>query len=134
MLHSPQICGEYLGESPHEVLEKTQKGNLDITEWLLWFLGCLENAILRAFGIIKRTLEKGAYWDRFREVDINERQRKVVNRLWDGFEGNLTSSKWAKICRCSQDTALRDINDLIEKGMLRKSPEGGRNAHYLLPE
>ena len=101
---------------------------------LVWFFGCLENAIVRASGIIERTLQKAAYWDEFRDVEINERQRKVVNRLWDGFEGKLTSSKWAKICGCSQDTALRDINDLIAKGMLRNSGEGGRSANYLLPE
>ncbi len=118
----------------YEILERTQKGDLDITEWLLWFFDCLERAITRASGIIELTLEKAAYWDRFREVDINERQRKVINRLWDGFEGKLTSSKWAKICSCSQDTALRDINDLISKGMLRNSGEGGRSANYLLPE
>lgn len=116
----------------YEILEKTQKGNLDITEWLLWFFECLENAINRASGIIERTMQKAAYWDRYRDVEINERQRKVVNRLWDGFDGKLTSSKWAKICHCSQDTALRDINDLIAKGMLRNSGEGGRNANYLL--
>lgn len=118
----------------YEILERTQKGDLDITEWLLWFFDCLEKAITRASGIIERTLEKAAYWDRFREVDINERQRKVINRLWDGFEGKLTSSKWAKMCSCSQDTALRDINDLISKSMLRNSGEGGRSANYLLPE
>lgn len=118
----------------YEILERTQKGNLDITGWLLWFFGCLESAINRASGTIGRTLQKAAYWDRFRAVEINERQRKVVNRLWDGFEGKLTSSKWAKMCGCSQDTALRDINDLIVKGMLRDSGEGGRSANYLLPE
>jgi len=118
----------------YEVLERTQKGDLDITEWMLWFFGCLENAIVRASGIIECTLQKAAYWDEFRDVEINERQRKVVNRLWDGFEGKLTSSKWAKICGCSQDTALRDINDLIAKGMLRNSGEGGRSANYLLPD
>ncbi|WP_297072830.1 hypothetical protein [uncultured Duncaniella sp.] len=93
-----------------------------------------ENVIVRAFCIIERILLKAAYWDEFRDVDINERQRKVINRLWDGFEGKLTSSKWAKLCSCSQDTALRDINDLIAKGMLRNSGEGGRSANYLLPE
>lgn len=118
----------------YEILERTQKGDIDITEWLLWFFECLEKAITRSSAIIERTLEKVAYWDRFRETDINERQRKVINRLWDGFEGKLTSSKWAKMCSCSQDTALRDINDLISKGMLRNSGEGGRNANYLLPE
>jgi len=118
----------------YEILERTQKGDLDITEWLLWFFDCLEKAVMRASGIIERTLEKAAYWDKFHDVDINERQRKVINRLWDGFEGKLTSSKWAKMCCCSQDTALRDINDLIFKGMLRNSGEGGRSANYLLPE
>lgn len=118
----------------YEILERTQKGNLDITEWLLWFFDCLEKAITQASAIIGRTLDKAAYWDRFREIDINERQRKIINRLWDGFEGKLTSSKWAKMCSCSQDTALRDINDLISKGMLHKSDEAGRSANYLLTE
>lgn len=118
----------------YEILERTQKGDLDITEWILWFFACLERAIRRASAGIERTLEKGAYWERFRHVDVNERQRKIINRLWNGFDGKLTSSKWAKICKCSQDTALRDINDLISKGMLRNSGEGGRSANYLLPE
>lgn len=118
----------------YEILERTQKGDLDITEWLLWFFDCLEKAVVHASATIERTLEKAVYWDRFRAVDINERQRKVINRLWDGFDGKLTSSKWAKMCSCSQDTALRDINDLISKGMLRDSGEGGRNANYLLQE
>ena len=117
----------------YEILEYTQKGNLDITGWLLWFFDCLEKAIMRASAVIERTLEKAAYWDKFREIDINERQRKVINRLWDGFEGKLTSSKWAKMCSCSQNTAIRDINDLISKEMLRNSGEGGRTASYLLP-
>lgn len=118
----------------YEVLERTQKGDIDITEWILWFFSCMENAIVRASGMVERTLQKATYWDKYRNFDINERQRKVVNRLWDGFDGKLTSAKWAKICRCSQDTALRDINGLIAKGMLRKSGEGGRSANYLLPE
>lgn len=116
----------------YDFLERSQKGNLDITEWMLWFMGCVEKAVLRALAAIGRTLEKAAYWDRFSEVDINERQRKVVNRLWDGLDGKLTSSKWAKICHCSQDTALRDISDLVAKGMLRVSGGGGRSASYLL--
>ena len=118
----------------YEILEKTQKGNLDITEWILWFFDCLERAIERSHDIIGRISGKVGFWDKFREVEINERQRKVINRLWDGFEGKLTSSKWAKICHCSQDTALRDINDLISKGMLRDSGEGGRSVNYLLTE
>ncbi|MDE6511779.1 MAG: Fic family protein, partial [Muribaculaceae bacterium] len=118
----------------YEILERTQKGNLDITEWMLWFFDCLEKAITRASFIVGRSLEKSSYWDKFREIDVNERQRKVINRLWDGFVGKLTSSKWAKICGCSQDTALRDINDLISKGMLCDSGEGGRSANYILPD
>ena len=121
-------------KSYYEILERTQKGDLDITEWLLWFFSCLENAIIRASELVESTLRKTSYWDKFREVAINERQRKIINRLWEGFEGKLTSSKWAKICKCSQDTALRDINDLIKKGMLRNSGEGGRSANYLLPD
>lgn len=116
----------------YDILERTQKGGLDITDWLLWFFNCLESAIIRASAAVDVTLQKTLYWDQFRDVEINERQRKVINRLWDGFEGKLTSSKWAKICGCSQDTALRDINDLISKGMLRDSGEGGRNINYLL--
>ncbi len=121
-------------KSYYDILERTQKGNLDITEWLLWFFSCLENAIRHASDSIEHTLRKAAYWDRFKTVEINERQRKVINRLWDGFDGKLTSSKWAKICRCSQDTALRDINNLIAKGMIRNSGENGRSTNYLLPE
>lgn len=118
----------------YEILERTQKGDLDITEWILWFFDCLEKAITRTSAVVERTLEKAAYWDKCRDVEINERQRKVINRLWDGFDGKLTTSKWAKICSCSQDTALRDINDLISKDMLRDSGEGGRSTNYLLPE
>ena len=118
----------------YDILERTQKGDLDITEWLRWFLECLEKAIEGSCRTIDLTLQKAEYWDRFRDVPVNERQRKVINRLWDGFEGKLTTSKWAKICSCSQDTALRDINDLISKGMLRNSGEGGRKTNYLLSE
>ena len=116
----------------YKILERTQQGDLDITEWILWFLGCLENAISTASKNVERVLQKAAYWDKFRNVEVNERQRKVINRLWDGFEGKLTTSKWAKICSCSQDTALRDINDLLAKKMLKNSGEGGRSANYIL--
>lgn len=121
-------------KSYYEMLERTQKGELDITEWILWFLDCLEKAIKRAFSLMGRTLQKGVYWEKFREKEVNDRQRKVINRLWDGFEGKLTSSKWAKMCHCSQDTALRDINDLIAKGMLCNSGERGRSVNYILPD
>lgn len=116
----------------YELLENTQRGDMNITEWIIWFIGCLERAILRASESVRISIEKGRYWDNFRNVDVNERQRKIVNRLWDGFEGKLTSSKWAKICSCSSDTALRDINDLIAKGMLQPSGEKGRNTSYVL--
>jgi Fic family protein len=116
----------------YDILERTQKGGVDITEWILWFMNCLERAIQRASEAMKTTLEKALFWDRVKDVPLNERQRKVINRLWDGFEGKLTSSKWAKICSCSSDTALRDINDLIAKGILCDSGENGRNKNYLL--
>lgn len=118
----------------YDILERTQKGCMDITEWIKWYLDIIEDAIRHSLEKIEVTLRKSAYWDGFRDIEINERQRKVVNRLWDGFEGKLTTSKWARICHCSQDTALRDINDLIAKGMLRKSDSSGRSAHYLLPD
>lgn len=118
----------------YEILEATQKGNLDITGWIMWFLETLESAIDNALSKVSRSVEKANYWDKFRNEEINERQRKIINRLWDGFEGKLTSSKWAKICSCSQDTAQRDIADLVSRGMLRDSGEKGRNKNYLLPE
>lgn len=118
----------------YEILELTQRGGMDITGWLLWFFGCVERAIARALATVDRTVKKAAFWDRFSDVAVNERQRKVLNRLWDGFDGNLTSSKWAKMCHCSQDTALRDINQLLDTGMLCRAPSSGRSTHYLLPE
>lgn len=120
-------------KSYYEILERTQRGGIDITQWILWFFGCLEKAIRTALDSIEIILHKSEYWDKFKNVEINERQRKIINRLWDGFDGKLTSSKWAKICSCSQDTAGRDISDLIAKGMLRDSGQGGRSTHYLLP-
>lgn len=122
-----QRKNEYYG-----ILENTQKGNLDITEWLYWFCSVLEQAIDSALIKVSKSLEKARYWDRFRNEMINARQRKIINKLWDDFEGKLTSSKWAKICRCSQDTAHRDIVDLIRRGMLKDSGEGGRSKNYLL--
>ena len=118
----------------YEVLEKTTTGNVDITFWLGWFLLTLRNAILRSETTIKRVVKKSIFWQENREVAMNERQVKVVNKLWDGFEGKLTTSKWAKMTKTSQATALRDINDLIEKGILCASNEGGRSMNYLLKE
>lgn len=114
----------------YEMLEKTQKGSLDITNWLEWFLDCLEAALLDTEKSISTILQKAAFWDKYRLVSMNERQIKMVNLFWDGFDGKLTSSKWAKITKCSPDTALRDIQDLITKGVFRKTDEGGRSTNY----
>ncbi len=116
----------------YAILEQTQKGTLDVTAWIEWFFGCLERAIQEAFGILQVVLNKKRVWEMIADVVLNERQRKVLNRLLDGFEGKLTSSKWAKIAKCSQDTAHRDIVDLIEKGILAKNEEGGRSSSYSL--
>lgn len=116
----------------YNILESTQKGNMEITPWITWFISTLENAIKRTLEMVETTLQKSRFWDTLEDVAINERQRKIINRLWDNFEGKLTSSKWAKICHCSQDTASRDIKDLIVKGILKESGEGGRSTNYLL--
>jgi Fic family protein len=109
-----------------------QKGGLDITAWQEWFLACLHRAIEGSGAILSRVLEKARFWDRFAQASLNERQVEVLNRLLDGFEGKLTTTKWAKLAKCSQDTAYRDILDLIERGALRKDPGGGRSTSYSL--
>lgn len=116
----------------YEILEATQKGELDITRWLEWFLECLGRAFDRAEMILAAVLNKARFWESFAEVELNERQREIVNRLLNGFEGKLTSSKWAKLTKCSQDTALRDIEDLIRKDVLVKDSAGGRSTSYSL--
>ncbi|WP_165045728.1 Fic family protein [Dysgonomonas sp. ZJ709] len=118
----------------YDILEKTQKGSPDITEWLTWFLDCLEIALIDAESSLGRVLLKANFWEKNRLVSMNDRQTKMVNLLWDGFEGKLTSSKWAKINKCSTDSALRDIQDLINKGVLQKTDEGGRSTNYELIE
>ena len=127
---SAQIQKERRGY--YAVLEKTQKGELDITPWIEWFLNCLGRAIEEALSALSTVLNKGHFWDRIRELPLNERQHKVLNRLLDDFDGKLTSSKWAKIAKCSQDTAYRDILDLIARGILTKNEEGGRSTSYSL--
>jgi Fic family protein len=114
----------------YEMLEATQKGELHITRWLEWFLECLSRAFDRAETILATVLNKARFWERFTKVEFNERQREIVNRLLNGFEGKLTSSKWAKLAKCSQDTALRDIEDLIRKKVLVKDAAGGRSTSY----
>ncbi len=116
----------------YEVLEKTQKGTLDITRWLTWFLNCMIHALDNANEVRLRVLNKKKFWDKNSETALNERQRLMINKFLDGFEGNLTSSKWAKIAKCSADTALRDIQHLIEKRILKKNPSGGRSTNYIL--
>ena len=116
----------------YEILEKTQKGNSDITEWILWFLQCLINSIESTADILSKTFYKAEFWKLNAATILNERQQKIINRLLDGFEGKLTSSKWAKINKCSQDTALRDIQDLISKNILQKEASGGRSTNYEL--
>ena len=116
----------------YAILEQTQKGALDITRWLQWFLGCLDRAFDGAEGILANVLRKVRFWETMAGQPLNERQRKVVNRLLDGFEGKLTSSKWATLTKTSPDTALRDINDLVARGVLVKDEAGGRSTSYSL--
>ncbi|BBK36170.1 cell division protein Fic [Allostella sp. ATCC 35155] len=116
----------------YAILERTQKGGLDITAWLQWFLGCLDRAFDGAKQILANVLRKARFWDAMAGQPLNERQRKVVNRLLDGFEGKLTSSKWAALTKTSPDTALRDINDLVGRGVLVKDDAGGRSTSYSL--
>lgn len=116
----------------YDILERTQKGNLDITEWLMWFLDSLEHAIEGAKETLAGILAKAAFWERAKGESISERQRLVLNRLLDGFEGKLTSSKWAKLTKTSQDTASRDIADLVSRNILKKDAAGGRSTHYSL--
>lgn len=116
----------------YEILEKTQKGNLDITEWIVWFLNCLINALKSTNVTLLSVLFKAEYWTRHAKTSINERQQQLLNKLLDEFEGKLTSSKWAKLAKCSKDTAIRDINDLIDKNMLQKEAAGGRSTNYEL--
>ena len=116
----------------YEILEATQKGELDITRWLEWFLECLGRAFDQAETILATVLSKARFWERFAKVEFNERRREIVNRLLNGFEGKLTTSKWAKLAKCSHDTALRDIEDLIHRKVLVKDAAGGRSTSYSL--
>jgi len=113
-------------------LERAQKGTLDITPWMEWFVGCLGRAIDGAQSALGNVLDKARFWDTLPGVALNDRQRLVLNRLLDGFEGKLTTAKYAKLAKCSQDTALRDILPLVEHGVLVRNPEGGRSTSYAL--
>jgi Fic family protein len=116
----------------YTLLEATQKGDLDVTSWLLWFIECLGRAFDGADATLGSVIAKGRFWDRMEGQNLNERQNQMVNRLLNGFEGKLTSSKWAKIMKCSQDTAARDIDDLVQRKILVRSPAGGRSTNYWL--
>lgn len=121
-------------KSYYSILEKTTTGSTDITAWIEWFLQTISHALKRTEGTVNRVVKKSSFWQRHRDAAMNERQVKIVNMLWDGFTGKLTSSKWAKITKVSQATALRDITDLIDKGVLVPAADGGRSTNYLLKD
>ncbi len=114
----------------YDTLERTQKGDLDVTDWLVWFLGCFSRAIDGAETACANVLRKADFWQRYARLPFSERQKTVLNRYLDGFEGKLTAKKWAAIGNCSVPTAQRDINDLLERKVLRRNPGGGRNTSY----
>jgi Fic family protein len=118
-------------EAYYAVLEETQKECLEVTGWLKWFLECLERAIDGADATLSAVIEKSKFWEKAKGYCLNDRQRRILNKMLDGFEGNLTSSKWAKLGKCSSDTALRDITELVHQGLLMKKGEG-RSTHYVL--
>jgi Fic family protein len=127
---SSQILAER--KQYYEVLQKVQHSAGDITEWLNWFLQCLKNAMNSTESTTQKILQKAKFWKDHEHTAINERQRLMLNKLFDNFEGKLQTSKWAKITKTSSDTALRDIKDLVEKGILKQTSEGGRSANYKL--
>lgn len=129
---SSQILAER--KQYYEVLQKVQHSSGDITAWLEWFLHCLKNAMLASENTTQKVMQKAEFWKLHEHTPINERQRLLLNKLLDGFDGKLQTSKWAKIAKTSTDTALRDIKDLIEKGILQAKDEGGRSANYELVE
>jgi Fic family protein len=116
----------------YDILEKIQRGNLNITEWLVWYLKCLNDALNSSDIILSKVLHKHKFWTKYASEVLNNRQILLINKLLDDFSGHLTTSKWAKIAKCSQDTALRDIQDLLNKNILQKNPSGGRSTSYLL--
>lgn len=118
----------------YDILEKTQKGTLDITAWLEWFLTCLAKAIDATEETLSIVIKKAKFWEKYSTAHLNSRQKLMLNKLLDGFEGKLTSSKWAKIAKCSSDTAIRDINELLQSGILLKEAAGGRSTSYVLSE
>ncbi len=116
----------------YSILENTQKGELDVTAWIKWFLNCLINALKASDKLLQQVIIKANFWSKNAAINLNERQRKVLNKLLDGFEGKLTSDKYSKLTKCSKDTAIRDINDLITKELIQKTAAGGRSTSYVL--
>jgi Fic family protein len=116
----------------YDILERTQKGTLDVTPWMEWFLACLGRAFEGTEVTLGAVLRKARFWEKYARLQVNARQREVINWLLDGFTGKLTTTKWAKLEKCSHDTALRDIQGLVEQGLLQKDPAGGRSTSYSL--
>ncbi|AZV92530.1 cell filamentation protein Fic [Bordetella sp. J329] len=116
----------------YDVLERTQKGDMDVTQWLVWFLAALLKAIEHAHGVLDQVFTKARFWQYAATIPMNERQIKVLNRLLDGFEGKLTTAKWAALAKCSSDSALRDITELVQYGVLQKNQAGGRSTSYAI--
>jgi len=129
---SSQIREEH--KSYYRILESTQREGIDVTEWLVWFLDCLGRAIAKANKLTAGVLAKGAFWRHIRQesIEVSERQKKIINLLLNGFEGKLTTEKWRKLAKTSHDTALRDIQNLIPKGILKQEKDGGRSTGYVL--
>ena len=125
---SSQILAER--KQYYEVLQKVQHSDGDITDWLVWFLNCLQKSLLQTTVTVQKILLKASFWNAHETTGLNQRQHLMLNKLLDGFEGKLKTSKWAKIAKCSPDTALRDIRDLIQKGILQQEKEGGRSTNY----
>lgn len=138
--HSAQRFYSMSAQIQHErsdyytLLERTQQGDVDVTSWLEWFFGCLHRAIDGAQQALSSVIAKARFWEKWSGISLNERQIKVLNRVLDGLEGKFTSSKWAKLAKCSQDTAYRDIMDLLQRGVLCKNEAGGRSTSYELKE
>ena len=138
--HSPQRFYSMSAQIRHErndyydILERSQQGTLDVTPWLEWFLACIRRAFDETEVTLGAVVCKARFWDKHARVQLNDRQRDVVNRLLDGFEGKLTTTKWATLETCSHDTALRDIQSLIDVGLLQRDPGGGRSTSYSLVE
>ncbi len=116
----------------YQILERTQDETMDVTAWMEWFLGCLSRAIEGSHILLTTVLFKARFWESVEGVDLNDRQRLMLNRLLDGFEGKLTNARWAKLAKCSSDTALRDLQYLVDRGILKLGPEGGRSTSYML--